>query len=742
MQMMWMAIAGCVVSFVFFIVSDFFHMHQKSALYKLSAMTGLSMLLISTAYVLIAAGMEAKQVRWGAGFFAVIAFCLLVYSLFFALPAKTTYVAQKKDLLPLKSSGMYALCRHPGVIWLSIFYCMLWISITHWALLWTWLICTGMDLFYVVIQDRYIFPKTIENYEKYKEVTPFLIPTIGSIRRAVSGEKGDQKRGDKNRDMKFEEKLRKWPAEEIWQEYCGFLDLSIEEYMNIQERLLMEQIDLLSKCGLGKKIFKENIPQTVAEFRKSVPLSTFSDYANVLLPKHIEMLPAPPVLWLQTTWEGGDTPAKIAPYSEEMLNTCRKNTVASIILATSTEKGKFRIKLNPKMLYALAPLPYITGMIPDLISSEMRIRFLPSLKDVKKMTFSQKSRKGFELGLKGGMDLFFGLSSVMQGVSKNFDISSGKQPSLASLFQIRPSRLIRMAVAKYKSKRDNKPILPKDLFTLAGFCCVGTDSALYKDELEEAWGIRPIELAGGTETSCLGIETWSKNGLVLFPDACFYEFIPENEMMRSFQHPGYQPKTHLMNEVVANQNYELVITVLKGGAFVRYRVGDVYRCVRVTNRRDALQLPQFEYVDRIPTVIDIAGFTRITEKEIQTVINLSSLPISDWFALKEYDSNNHSFLHIYLEISNESQDNVRLTPRIIKDHMNVYFRYYDGDYKDLKKLLGIDPLKITLLKQGTIRKYKERYGVDLPKINPGRQDVIEMLRTMEDTERKAVLSCE
>ena len=41
---------------------------------------------------------------------------------------------------------------------------------------------------------------------------------------------------------------------EIWQQYCGFLDLSLSEYMAMQERLMLEQITLYAKCPLGRKI--------------------------------------------------------------------------------------------------------------------------------------------------------------------------------------------------------------------------------------------------------------------------------------------------------------------------------------------------------------------------------------------------------------------------------------------------------------------------------------------------------
>lgn len=61
----------------------------------------------------------------------------------------------------------------------------------------------------------------------------------------------------------------------------------------------------------------------------------------------------------------------------------------------------------------------------------------------------------------------------------------------------------------------------------------GTDNACYKDDLEELWGIRPMEIFAGTEPTCIGTETWSRNGLYFFPDACFYEFIPSDEMEKN-----------------------------------------------------------------------------------------------------------------------------------------------------------------------------------------------------------------
>ena len=62
--------------------------------------------------------------------------------------------------------------------------------------------------------------------------------------------------------MIFEDKLKNREYERIWQEYCGFLDLDMEQYMKIQKRLLEEQMQLWCNCPLGKKT-NENIRKQI-----------------------------------------------------------------------------------------------------------------------------------------------------------------------------------------------------------------------------------------------------------------------------------------------------------------------------------------------------------------------------------------------------------------------------------------------------------------------------------------------
>lgn len=59
-----------------------------------------------------------------------------------------------------------------------------------------------------------------------------------------------------------------------------------------------------------------------------------------------------------------------------------------------------------------------------------------------------------------------------------------------------------------------------------------------------------------------------------------------------------------------------------------------------------------------------------------------------------------------------------ITVEVLRQHLSVYFHYVDQDYKDLKKILGIEPLQITLLKIGTFAMYKKAYGQSMERINP------------------------
>lgn len=529
--------------------------------------------------------------------------------------------------------------------------------------------------------------------------------------------------------MTFQQKLKKFSKQQLWNEYCGYLELNIKEYMYIQRRLMQEQISCWSASELGKSILHGEKPETIEDFIRCVPLTSYEDYAPILFRRDAALLPETPVIWIETTWEGGLRPIKIAPYTRSMLDSYKHNIMAMAMLVSGKSRADFNIRPGHRFLYGGAPLPYETGLIPSLMNEEMRFEWLPDSDEYSDLSFSERMKKGFKMAFSGGIDYFFAMGSVANYITENFDkqISSGSGGGV----KVSPVIAARYLKAKYVCHKEHRKIRPVDLFRITGFACTGTDGKCYRDRLAEAWGVTPVEVAAGTESTCVGCDTWEQRGMVLFPDSCFYEFIPESEMLRSLDDPSYTPLTCLMDEVRTGAQYELVISVLHGGAFMRYRIGDVYRCTEIDKETG---VPRFTYVDRIPAVIDIAGFTRITEKSINEVIRLSKLGIGDWVAAKEYAQDNTPYLHIYLEVTPEARANDVVTKQVLTEHLSVYFRYFDSDYKDLKKLLNIEPLQISILPYKTIENFEKSHGEKLRRINPDPLRLKAMLGRVDESE--------
>lgn len=525
--------------------------------------------------------------------------------------------------------------------------------------------------------------------------------------------------------MRFEEKMKKKNRRQLWEEYCGFLDMTLSEYMYTQRRLMEEQMTLWKRCGLGRQLLRGREPETIDDLRDMMPLTTYADYADVLLAKRSDLLCDQPTIWIQTTWEGGLRPIKLAPYTRGMLDTYCHNLVASLMMATARSKGDYNFKRGDRVLYGGAPLPYATGLLPSLANEEIKLVWLPDDNAADGLSFSERIKKGFAMGMSGGIDFFFGIGSVANTITESFGkmAGGGHGGSHGKKLKISPRFALRFLKAKYVSRRDGRIIQPKDIFHLKALFYAGTDARCYRDRLAAAWGVVPTELAAGTETTCLGTEDWEHRGMVFFPDSCFYEFIPQEEMMQNLRDPSYRPRTCLMDEVQAGENYELVLSVLHGGAFMRYRVGDVYRCLSAGGG----MLPRLTFLDRVPDVIDIAGFTRITEPGVEEVIRLSKLGIGDWLMKKEYDEHDNPFLHMYAEITPEAQAHDVVVKQVLQDHLAVYFTYFDSDYSDLKKLLNMEPLQITILRYGTIAGYQQEVGRTLQRINPGMLDITGLL---------------
>lgn len=110
---------------------------------------------------------------------AAVFLILQLYALFGCFPSKNAYGSGEKQTAFDK--GIYAMCRHPGLLFFAGTYVCLSLGTEHpWSASILYII---LDLILVTLEDKVFFPKTIEAYADYKRTTPFLIPTPKSIKR-------------------------------------------------------------------------------------------------------------------------------------------------------------------------------------------------------------------------------------------------------------------------------------------------------------------------------------------------------------------------------------------------------------------------------------------------------------------------------------------------------------------------------------------------------------------------------
>ncbi len=513
--------------------------------------------------------------------------------------------------------------------------------------------------------------------------------------------------------------LKQGRKEEVWDRYCGFIDLSLAEFMGVQKRLLVEQIDLLAGCEMGRKLLGDPVPCTVEEFRARVPLTTYTDYSDHLLEKNEEVLPVEPLYWVHTSGRSGEYAHKWVPYSEGLFQKMGKTCLAGALFATCSGRGDVVLEENDKTLTCTAPMPYVSGLVVRAMAAEFPFEFMPPVEESEQMDFQDRIAKGINLSLRKGLDVFWGISSILVRIGQRFSEQSGDTG--LSREMLHPAIIGRIIRGKVTARMRGGPMLPRDLWNIKGILTGGMDTSIYADRIEYYWGVRPLEFYAGTEFGVLALQTWDFKDLVFVPDFNFLEFIPEDEHLKSKADPQYVPKTLLLDEVSPGK-YETVITNFKGGVFVRYRAGDMIRITALRNDELDIDIPQMVFESRCDDIIDLASFTRLTERVLWKAIEESEVAYTDWTARKEWTTqkevtSDHPILHIYLEPKDgDARSESEVAELIHRPLMGL-----DDDYKNLVEMMELYPLRVSFLNPGAFQQYTQDQvaaGADLAHMKP------------------------
>jgi hypothetical protein len=260
--------------------------------------------------------------------------------------------------------------------------------------------------------------------------------------------------------------LRQGKKEELWQMCCGFIDLSLEEFMAIQKKLLLEQIELLKNCELGRKVMRGAMPKTVEEFREQVPLTTYGDYLPELAEKREDILPAKVAMWVRTSGHTGKYDVKWVPWAERYSDEAAKLYTGFVIFAFCNGRGDLsQIEEHMKYLFAAGDFPYSSATYGYFVQQVLGVDLLPS--NPRGIPFQERVKAGLEEAMYQGLDGFFSLGSVMVAVGEQFKQQSG--------------------------------MLPKDKWKIKWLTTGGADAGIFKERVKELWGRYPLEVYGGTE---------------------------------------------------------------------------------------------------------------------------------------------------------------------------------------------------------------------------------------------------
>ena len=514
------------------------------------------------------------------------------------------------------------------------------------------------------------------------------------------------------------ELLRQGRNEELWQMCCGFLDLTLEQFMTIQKRLLLEQIELLKWSPLGNKVMRGARPETIEEFREQLPLTTYADYCPELIEKREDTLPAKPALWVHTSGRSGEYPCKWVPITSAYSNELSIIMYGIGNLSNCKEWGDTsNIPEYPRLVYTVAPRPYMSGAMASMLEQQTPVVYLPPLEEAEDVSFEDRIKLGFEQALSQGIDYFFGLSLVLVVVGDKFSQSKNKVDIRRLLS--RPRTLFRLTKGLIKSKLARRSMLPRDLWSIKGIMSGGLDSGVYRDKIKELWGRYPLDVYASTEGGVIATQTWDYDSMTFIPNLNFLEFIPEKEHFKWQLNHSYQPRALLLDEVEAGENYEIVITNFHGGALVRYRIGDMVRITSLRNEKLGIDIPQMVFERRADDLLDFF-VVRLTEKTIWQAIEDTAIAYEDWTAYKEPGE---PVLNLLIELKNGYQcSEVDVASAIYKQIMESDNNTHRASLLDNSFVNVIDfKVEVTLLPPGAFANYtsqRQAEGADLAHLKP------------------------
>jgi hypothetical protein len=510
-------------------------------------------------------------------------------------------------------------------------------------------------------------------------------------------------------------------AEELWKRYCGFLELSMEEFMRIQRSLLGEQLSLVQESILGRRILGPQPPRTLEEYRANARFTTYGDYEPYLSERREDSLAKKPAVWCHSSGRGGRF--KWVPHSDAHMEKTARHGIGLFNLTAATRRGEIAIGPGMRMLVTVPLAPYTSGTIFSALRRRFTFQPIPPLEAVGDLPFQEQIARAFKLALREGFDVGGALASVLVRMGQQMSGQASARRKI-SADMLHPKVLLRMARGYMRSRIEGRPVYPRDLWNPRGIMAGGVDTAIYRDDITKYWGVTPLDVYASTETLFLAMQSWTKAHMTFLPDSAFLEFLPHSERGGAAPHPS---DAVTLDAVEPGRLYELVVTQFHGMPLLRYRLGDVIRVVAAGDGKAGVRLPQIEVRRKVGEAINLAALCSIDERTLWSALAATGLAYTEWTAMKEYD-HNESFLRLVIEL--RQPVNATEVSRMVDEKLAAI----DTDYVDVHRYLGVNPVRTTVLSPGSFARYTEakvREGAMLSHFKPSHvnppQEVVDRL---------------
>lgn len=477
-----------------------------------------------------------------------------------------------------------------------------------------------------------------------------------------------------------------------WQRYCGFLDLSVSSFMEIQEHLLLEQIGHVADSPLGQKMMKRMVPRTVEEFRKNIRLTTYPDYAPLIGEGQEDSLAETPHYWVHTSYKQGTF--KRVPWTCRFHEVQIRNIMSALILSSATKRGDVRLRPGCKILAIVPERPFVSAHLAFGLAEQFSAKAVLPLESCETLPFSYKVDAALENALCTDIDYIISMASSFMPIQRSFERMCENGNLFSNLKKMNHKVALRMLRHRAGNMfKKSQKLAPKDLWGIKGIVAWGADSDASTPVIQNHWGSQMLQCYGSSEAGMLAIQDWQKNGMTLLPDSVFLEFLPEDEA-----DGGDAAPTLLINELQPGKRYEPIITSLYGMPFLRYRQGDLVEVIATAEDGHGTKLPKFIFHNRADDLVDLFGIARIVTTTIEEALVLTDIDRGAWSVRKAYESG-HPVVKIYIELNKETNIG-KFGHKLHRKLMSV-----DRHYAEAAFIMGYNPIKVVPLRRGTFDLY-------------------------------------